>query len=119
MKTSLAVVASIVVGIACQPLTQPTPIFGLRFPPPIEWNSDWAAMETCTGIHGNLSRLSWYRVADGGIGDRVMGRWDFPHRITLTEFVVTHNVADTRRHEMIHDLTQSGEHGPEFQHCGV
>lgn len=101
----------------CQPPSSPSA--GTRFVPPLDWVADWDAMQRCTNIRGDFVRVAWYRVVDGGIGAQVMGRWDFPHHITLTEFVLSRNVAATRRHEMVHDLTQSGAHGPAFARCGV
>lgn len=48
-----------------------------------------------------------------------MGRWESPHSIWLTEFVVQAGLKITYQHEMLHDLLQTGSHPAEFNNCRV
>lgn len=96
-----------------------SPIYGQQFSPPSVYEQYWREIKECSGLQGDYSRLEWYRTEDGSMGKGIMGRWDYQHRITLTEFVVTREVAVSIKHEMLHDLLQSGEHPAVFYTCGV
>lgn len=99
------------------------------FAPPTLYAKWWAETERCLGVQADLARVGWAVMEDDSLGafwayesdgrghkQRVLaaGLWVAPHLIIVsrshleTEIVV--------RHEMIHDLLQSPEHGEAFPH---
>lgn len=91
----------------------------MAFDPPLSYREYWREISECAGKTGDFDRLTWMEAPDGSLGKGVLGRWDWPHTITLTSWVAAVEVKTTIQHEMLHDLNQSGEHGPEFERCGV
>lgn len=87
--------------------------------PAAEYQQWYREMEQCSGRRGEYDRIVWYTVPDGKLGEQIMARWDAPHTIQLTEFVVRVTLARTIKHEMLHDLLQSGEHPQVFDTCEV
>lgn len=92
---------------------------GEPFVPSASWRDEWALLEACSGVRGDFDRVRWYRSPDGALGRQVLGRWEPPHSIYLVSWVVDNGIGHTRKHEMLHDLLQTGFHPPAFEHCGV
>lgn len=92
-------------------------------PRPVQFQSWWRMVEACSGVHGDLDAVSWYRERTGVItvdGEQYDGYWfGAGNRIVLAsdaEF-------DGRivRHEMLHALLQNGGHPEEYfvTRCGA
>lgn len=64
----------------------------------------WRDAERCSGLAGDFDRVTW-RVF---VSEETRSRWLPPHMIILTPAHV--DAAGIVRHEMLHDLTQSGSH---------
>ncbi len=105
---------------ACTTLTdQPLPDGAEPFVPPAIYLRWWDLTQACSGLSGNWSALTWYRVPDVGSivmsdGTSAQGRWDaVRNRIILAGDVVL--AGDLVRHEMLHALLRSPGHPrPEF-----
>jgi hypothetical protein len=92
------------------------------FDPPAEFATLWIANESCAQTSGDWTRVHWFRVP--WLPDNLEGAWDLPHRVFLTDFVLSDAVSPEYReyvvrHEMLHDLLQTAEHPPAFTACGV
>ena len=73
------------------------------FTPPDVFAAWWQATEDCSGLSGDMGRVSWYlATAITGDGKIAAGRWSEPHDIIL----VRGYEGEERivRHEMLHDL---------------
>jgi len=71
--------------------------------PPAVYATWWARTEACSGLRGDMARVSWY-TATGITGDGKVasGRWSAPHDIII---VLGYEADETIvRHEMLHDL---------------
>lgn len=84
----------------------------------------FAAMEECSGLRGDFDRIHWFRSPDhslggAGAGTEAVARWVGPHDIFLASRVVQIEAVSTIEHEMLHDITQSPEHGEVFTRCRV
>lgn len=124
--------------LACQGPTGPT--YGIPNAVPITspataavMDSLWTLDQTCSGIHttGSWRRIQWFAIAADSFpystGEWAAGLWMAQHRIYLATGMLTDPRfpadADTNRyefviqHEMLHDLTQSGDHGAAFRAC--
>jgi len=66
-------------------------------------------VERCSRLTGSFESVVFHVAPDGTLGPQVMGRWEPPHLIYLTDFVVSRNVTDTIEHEMLHDILQNGD----------
>ncbi len=113
----------------------PTIPSGARvFPAPPSYAAWWTDVETCSGLTGDLTRVTWVEVpcVEGAAGfpcevqERGLcgGEWYPPHTIWLggpNRAVPAGYAADewTVKHEMLHDLTGSAAHGSVFGDCGV
>lgn len=95
------------------------------FTPPAIFADYWAEMEACSGISGDMRRVTWYDTHDGFIGpngDLEAGWWVAPHTIFLARMYETQQPAYWARlvkHEMLHDLLGRTGHPPIFVACGV
>jgi len=99
---------------ACDPTGPQLPPGAVRFTPPAVYRDWWALTEECSGISGDFSDVTWYRVpgvADFAFGDgsSVNGRWDaLGNRIILAGDAQL--AGDLVRHEMLHALLHGGGH---------
>ncbi len=88
-------------------------------PPPVytEW---WEATEACSGLSGDMSRISWY-TALSITSDALVARglWSPPHEIVLVKGYEDDEV--TVRHEMLHDLLSGdpSHESPLWETCGL
>lgn len=115
----LWVVATFVL-LACGDLFAP-PTESRMFTIPDIYRWAWWPMTTeCSAIPGDLTRIHWRAVPAGRLlfdGHPVAGVWEPPHTIWLDErFLNTEVIV---RHEMLHDLIQTGKHPPVFARCGL
>jgi len=104
---------------ACDAFTAPAD--ARPYIPPPEFTGLWQRVEQCSGHSGDFARVRWY-VTDGPLeldGTAKAGVWEKPHSIYMLESYIVDAYRDyvAVRHEMIHDLTQSGAHGHEFTDC--
>lgn len=89
-----------------------------RFDPPALYAQYWQDMETCLGRSGDFARVAWYSVPDSGLhydGEPAYGVWNAPHTIYIQERMLGNRYV--LKHEMIHDLLQTGKHSPIFFTC--
>jgi hypothetical protein len=118
------------VASCLDPVSPPTG--STRFAPPAVYADWWGQLEACSGLSGNLSRIAWYEVpSTPGVwgfqcGDHwyevCLGEWRSSHQIWLagpSDAYPGGHVYDefTVKHEMLHDLTGSAQHGPLFSAC--
>lgn len=84
------------------------------FSPPAVYQQWWNLTEGCSGLTGNLSDVTWYRVPAReliplGDGTLVNGRWDpVENRIILAGD--SDREGDFVRHEMLHALLHTPDH---------
>jgi hypothetical protein len=104
---------------ACGDPAAPPKYPGQSFTPAQHWRAFYTAMEQCSGQQGDFDRIRWFSSPDGSLGPGVVGRWVGPHDIFLNDQVVLLETVTTIEHEMLHDITQSPEHGAVFTTCGV
>jgi hypothetical protein len=125
----------LLVGISAAGCEAPTaPAGAQRLTPPPVYSQWWHEVEQCSGLTGDMGRISWYVVpcekgesgfpCDAAPDHLCGGEWEWPHAILLAgpNRVLTQGYADdewTVKHEMLHDLTQSGEHDDLFKGCHV
>ena len=101
-------------GAAACTLTEPLPSDAAQFDPPAIYRRWWAMTEACSGISGDLSDITWFRVPGNAVevhGTVAGGYWTSGgNRIVLT----ADNVDDggVVRHEMLHALLRNiaGQH---------
>ena len=90
--------------------------------PPSEYLRWWLDTERCSGITGAFGRIQWYVVPDAPYftyrGERYDGYWWETHDIVLAGEYLSDS--GTVRHEMLHDLLNSGEHPVQYflDRCG-
>ena len=83
----------------------------------------WRETEVCSGRTGDLDRIHWYVVPNtisfDFRGTSYNGYWWDTHDIVLGS--VWLDRPEVVRHEMLHDLLNSGEHPAEFfkERCGA
>lgn len=118
-----------------------TELGSIRFPaatvvdaplPAAIMDSLWAMDQQCSGIHTTESwhRITWLAVAADSFryapSEWAYGFWFSPHTVYLANMLsdARFPIADDSmrfrlviRHEMLHDLTQSGAHGAPFDAC--
>ncbi len=120
-----------ILAVACE--TPFRPENGVRFDPPPEFRQWWTAVEQCSSRQGDFSRVLWYEIPvprgswgftcpNSSYGLVCIGEWHSPHTIMLagpSEYYPQGVKRDssTVKHEMLHDLMQSGDHGSEFAAC--
>lgn len=100
---------------ACDSATAPRlPAGAERFVPPAVYKQWWDLTQECSGLSGDLSRVTWYRVPGAeevplGDGSSANGRWDaVGNRIILAGD--SQLAGDLVRHEMLHALLRFGDH---------
>lgn len=104
---------------SCEWSTEPAlPSRAERFTPPSVYQLWWNLAQQCSGISGDFSAVTWYRVPGAGeipLGDGslVNGRWDpLENRIVLAGDDQWDG--DLVRHEMLHALIKSAGHPRSF-----
>jgi hypothetical protein len=100
---------------ACEWATEPVlPVAAEEFTAPTVYQLWWHLTEQCSGLTGDFSAITWYRVPNAdeiplGDGSPVNGRWDAAeNRIVLGGDEQWDG--DLVRHEMLHALLKSGTH---------
>lgn len=91
------------------------------YDPPPEFQALWDRMASCAGVHADLGRVHWF-TTQGPLeldGKSKAGVWSSPHTIYMLDSYIVDAYRDyvAVRHEMLHDLLQTGEHGPLFTQC--
>jgi hypothetical protein len=130
-RLPLAVALVCATAVGCE--TPFRPKDGVRYDPPPVYRQWWSTLEQCSGLRGDFSRVLWYEVPsapggwgfacpNGAQGAYCSGEWHSPHTIMIAgpSDIYTPGYryhAFTVKHEMLHDLTQSGAHGPLFTRC--
>lgn len=99
---------------ACDFATEPLPDGAERFDPPAVYAQWWSLAEQCSGVTGDLTSVTWYRVpgaadlpfkGEGPVG----GIWyEQGNRIVLAGDQQL--AGDLVRHEMLHALLRSADH---------
>jgi hypothetical protein len=108
-------VTLVIPALSCQSVTAPPAGASLN-------TSSYAPLEAeVLACAGQLSgpAVSWYVVPDGALGPQVVAEWFQPEEIYLTEFIVSHRVEITIKHEYLHALLHTPVHGPLFYKCGL
>ncbi len=96
------------------------------FVPYPAYQAAWVTVEKCSGKTGDFARVRWFVVPGAGFACEnaagwCVGLWHAPHDIYLTEAAARDSATAflAVRHEILHDLLQSGSHTLEFRGCGV
>jgi hypothetical protein len=125
MRRAFYYIALLALASSCEiVITDPLPPGAVEIDPPASWLARIDALEACSGLTRS-GEISWWRVPDGALGRGIVGRWDYPHRIALTEFVATREIMVTIDHEILHDLLGKNNwpegpvHPPVFDRCHV
>lgn len=118
---NLLVTLTLLLPLACaDPFAPPGAI---RSDPPLNAAALWAKAEACSGLSGDWRRVRWFALPEthftGPDGREHGGWWSAPHNIYVGTPVTQQQTDALIEHEMLHDLTQSGAHGPVFAACGV
>lgn len=104
---ALSVIAVFILAACEHPLmTKEQPFIPL--PVYREW---YAELEACTGIKGDFDVIRFFTaesITEGG--EPRGGYWTPPHKITLQDNMVEPVFAWLIKHELMHDLIQSGSH---------
>ena len=85
-----------------------------QFTPAAVYREWWALTEACSGLQGDFTRITWFRVPGAESiprddGTLVNGYWEgVSNRIVLAGN--SERFGDLVRHEMLHALLQSGRH---------
>jgi hypothetical protein len=102
---------------ACSPLTAPLSVTrdARHFPPPSSYAAMWDSLKACSGLRGDLGRVSFYVV--DSLPDRAVGR-TVGHSVYLVDIMVDNPLVV--RHEMMHALLQRNGHPLKYFHgvCG-
>lgn len=99
---------------ACEVATAPFPDGAQSFDAPPVYAQWWSLTEQCSGLTGDLSKVSWYAVPGetdlSYNGESSVGGIWFPqgNRIVLADGQQL--AGDLVRHEMLHALLRSGDH---------
>jgi hypothetical protein len=134
VSTSRALLAAALVAAATTGCETPyRPKDGVQYDPPPVYRQWWSSVEQCSGLRGDFSRVLWYEVPSApGMwgfacpneppGLYCTGEWHSPHTIMVAGpnqiYPGGHRYDSLMvKHEMLHDLTQSGDHGPLFARC--
>lgn len=83
-------------------------------PPPLyrEW---YTKLEACSGINGDFDAIRFFSaesIMEGG--KHRYGYWTPRHKITLQDNMTEPVFGWLIKHEMMHDLIQSGSHPPKY-----
>lgn len=96
------------------------PLDATPLSPPAIYAELWQQVETCSGLTSDWRRIDWFAVPTEQFATPegwAMGRWQPAHTIYLSD--AGQRTYRTVKHEMLHDLLQSGDHPPVFDACGV
>jgi len=113
-----------IAGMACESITDPAlPPGATLLTPPAVYARWWAMTEACSGLHGNLSAITWYvttgadSISDGTSTNLAGYYAPAGNRIVLAD---TATLSGTKiRHEMLHALLGPSVHGhPRDQFLG-
>jgi len=103
-------------AVACSSIVDPAlDPRAVPFQPPPVYARWWSMVQSCSGLQGSLSDVSWYQVPGSGTvsysGDEVAGYWALKDsRIVLGgEAVLDGSVV---RHEMLHALVRKASGHP-------
>lgn len=111
-------------GMGC--LSEPFAPSGARpFVAPAEFGLVWAEVAACAQVAGEIARVSWFVVETDASGffpcpehwRGCLGWWAPKHTIYLSRRAVDDPTRWTVRHEMLHDLMQTGDHPTAFARC--
>src|SRR5579862_2050421 len=61
-----------VAAVGCQdniPVGPPLPFGAVLFAPPAVYSTWWSMTESCSGVNGDMARVSWYSVPNGSLVD--------------------------------------------------
>ena len=100
------------------PLTPPElPATAEALTPPAAYADWWRATEDCAGLHGDLSRITWFVVPGRtsftyGAAQYDGYWWNGVHWILLAGEKVENPLVV--RHEMLHELLGRGDHPAEY-----
>lgn len=106
---------------ACETLGPPDPLpaNAERLVVPAEFETWWHATESCSGLSGNMDRISWYVVPDTGLLSTPNGPkvavWS--HSSAGVRIVLAGDYAGNElvvRHEMLHALLDREGHPAEY-----
>lgn len=104
--------------VACgEPFAPPNAV---QFDPPAVYAELWQQVESCSGKTGDWHRITWLAVPTEQFDTPegfAAGRWQPQHIVYLSD--AGQRSYATIKHEMLHDLLQTGEHPPVFDVCGV
>ena len=121
----LAAVIMLMLG-ACTEIARPEdfPPNMEPFTPPTAYARWWKDVEACSGRRGNLDRVNWFLIPNanyfGYRGDWYDAYWwGYQHTILIAEDWA--NDSAVVRHEMLHDLLNSGDHPKQYfvERCGA
>jgi len=121
------------IGIGAAGCGAPTaPAGAAALTAPTVFSQWWSEVEQCSGLRGDVDRVSWYVVpcVDGESGFKCdvtqeglcAGEWRSPHTISLggpNRFFLDGYMDDewTVKHEMLHDLLGRADHPVQFADC--
>jgi hypothetical protein len=88
----------------------------IAIPPQPDFAQWWTDVENCSGITGDVARVSWYVVPDVETfhyrdGD-YFGYWWSSHDIVIAGAHLSDSMVV--RHEMLHDLLNTADHPTEY-----
>ena len=123
-------IAFIAIAFACAgcreftttPLPPDLPDGAQAIDAPADYGVWWSATEQCAGRTAAMSRVQWFTMPGRtsfmyGDGQYDGYWWNDVHWILLAGDKVQNGMIV--RHEMLHDLLQTGEHPAAFETCGV
>lgn len=98
--------------------------WGVPYDPPTIYATWWAEVEACSGLHGELKRVTWLYYPDTmAVGFNTPWGWtDGIYSAHEHSVMVVRARIDQRRtiaHEMLHALLRRGGHPPVFAACGL
>lgn len=100
----------LLITVACSSIVDPVlDPKAVSFQPPPVYTRWWSMVESCSGLQGSLSDVSWYQVPAsetvGHSGDEVAGYWAYvSNRIVLAGESLLDGLVV--RHEMLHALVR-------------
>lgn len=96
------------------------PAAAVPLDPPSVYADLWQQVESCAGKTADWHRITWFAIATEQFDTPeglAMGRWQPQHIVYLSD--AGQRTYKTIKHEMLHDLLQTGEHPPAFVECGL
>lgn len=104
--------------VACEALTGPPfPTDAVRYKPLEVYAEWWRVVEACSGTHGSLGAVRWYRASQSSIAlsterDAVASWTPNGNRIVVSSDLI--GTGGVVRHEMLHALLRRGGHPSEY-----